>query len=506
MFIFEFVLQTTTEITSYFEPFGELESIRTHSKYPLKYGFLQFKTEEIALNVLSTSPHRISNCNVKVKVADLLHQPDLNMVPAQDSQLNILNALHDDCFQEIFKYFDLHDLTNVAGVCVYFNQMAKENFSSNYKHITLTCDSGNFEKNLLRHFGSSIESLTVVARNRESNNATLQLMSECCSTAKLKTLRLVDFSSGTEWTKLQSIFARLEELTLECCSFNDGMKKMLANCGELKQLNCTNCTMYGKYINKKFPKIQNATFHSNTYFCCSEFITFITQNRSLKCLSITSDIMIYLNMSKVIQTVVRRRPNLLELEISQNVYDLEKFDRNITSLSRLKRLKVLKLNFNSISVASLMKGLVENRAPIEHLKCSNGKVDADAIKAISQMKQIRILQFIECYCLSDDYINDLAKSLPQLQEIHLENLHSLHSIYGLKNVVQNAPKLSLLELTSIDGISIDMYDYKMLLKAVQNRTEKVKLVIQVKCDADKIDIPKEMLGENCDHLEIIQKV
>lgn len=45
----------------------------------------------------------------------------------------ILVILDDDCLLEIFRQLDFEDLSNVASVCIRFNQNAKKIYSKNYR-------------------------------------------------------------------------------------------------------------------------------------------------------------------------------------------------------------------------------------------------------------------------------------------------------------------------------------------------------------------------------------
>lgn len=66
------------------------------------------------------------------------------------------------------------------------------------------------------------------------------------------------------------------------------------------------------------------------------------------------------------------------------------FEDNIWCLMALKLLKVLKFNFQSERIDSIMKVLAESNIPIQHLRLYNGKIDIEAIDHISKLKQIKI--------------------------------------------------------------------------------------------------------------------
>lgn len=479
-----------------------------HTKENFQYGFIQFKTEEIASTVLLRSPHWISNCMVKAKVADFWHQtvsqPEppnpLYVPPEQDSDSQILNALNDDCLREIFKYFDVRDLTSVADVCVRFNELATKTFSSSYKMVIISSStSEKFQESLLRNFGSSIEAIGFMSNTRNSDNSALRLIGQHCTT-KLKQFSLMSFHFENKWPNFYPNFAQLETLTLVDCHFKNGTKQMLSTCADLKKLDFYGCFWNDKCLNQTFSKIERAGFNSNFGFSNSEFDAFITLNPTLKYVSVIAG---SLDSSKVIQSVIQKLPTLLELEIDLSTTHPKEFEK----LGQLNCLKVLKLNFNSLSVTPLMKSLVENRAPIEKLAIIKGQLDTEAIDTIAQMKEIQILDFVKCYGLTDEHIIAMATGLPQLQEFHLQKLVSANlSTTGMKKMVAQASKLKLLELNFIDDIEIDVNDYKMMLKAVQNRPEKIKLLIEIKNNGDKVDGIEEILMENRNYLEINEEI
>lgn len=61
-----------------------------------------------------------------------------------------------------------------------------------------------------------------------------------------------------------------------------------------------------------------------------------------------------------------------------------------------------------------------------------------------------------------------------------------------------ANKLSLLELSSFLSMSVTVDDYKEMVKLVQDRKEKIKLCIQLKCNHVMVNIPEDVLEENRD--------
>lgn len=116
---------------------------------------VQFKQEENAKEAIYDT--KANWYGFEVNAADPCNQPDhpLQVPPEQDSESNILNALNDDCLQEIFKLLKVTDLTNVAGVCKRFNEQAKITFD--FKHKRLNMNQFYYDYNLYKiatqHFG-----------------------------------------------------------------------------------------------------------------------------------------------------------------------------------------------------------------------------------------------------------------------------------------------------------------------------------------------------------------
>lgn len=157
------------------------------------------------------------------------------------------------------------------------------------------------------------------------------------------------------------------------------------------------------------------------------------------------------------------------------------------------------MNFNLISITPLLKALVENKVAIEELQLIAGYLDNEAIKCIVQMKQIKKLKLNRNKgALSDDDLIQLAKELPNLTVLHLKEPPIDVTSTVLKQMLTHAHKLSLLYLESIYTVSIDVDDYKAMLKTVKSRPEKIKLIVKIESDGDKVEVDDYVLAENRD--------
>lgn len=123
---------------------------------------------------------------------------------------------------------------------------------------------------------------------------------------------------------------------------------------------------------------------------------------------------------------------------------------------------------------------------------------------ILRLKQIKTLHLKTSgtRCVTNADIIGLAKNLPELEELHLNEFDirdnskfELNAI-GLRKMLVHAIKLKLLKLRFDDSIKIDIGDYKAMLSAVQERKEKVPLVIEIEDKGDQVDVPATILAEN----------
>lgn len=255
-----------------------------------RYGFVQFKNAVDVETVLEKSRHRIGRCVIIAKAAYPREQPEYKSIstnplmvpPEQESASNILNALNDQCFYEIFKRLDLPDLVNVAEVCRHFNEQAKKTFSSStYKNMVFTDsefrDQPNKMKKVMRHFGADIQSLWIESKSR-ADNFLLGAILEYC-TENLKELRLELFHIEAESPNLGPLFSKLEKLEMFNCRAHIKLDQSMADCNKLQILRLDSCDLEydDECIGRTFMNLQEAHF-SHTNLSAEIFQHFIVSN------------------------------------------------------------------------------------------------------------------------------------------------------------------------------------------------------------------------------------
>lgn len=328
-----------------------MENIRFHSKDEFQYGFVQFKSADSAQAVLGQGYwHRIGKGSVKVKAADLHHQPDfkqkevnpLLVAPPLNSDLHILIALNDDCLREVFAYFDLFDLSNAAKVCTRFNQHATAMFENKYKDLDLVDAEGEYKPitkdqiyNILQNFGSMIRTLKIDQFELPDKIPFLSTASRYCTT--LKQLQMRSFPINGKLMKKRQLFEKLEKFHLIFCEFGKKVNDLHSVCTELKSLKLDGCDMnMGKIIKQNFQKLNE--FHLIDCYNIDEntIDSFIKMNKSLTRLWICGND--DWATSEPIRSIGQNLNQLIELEIDQDICDMAMAD--VVCLGQLRALKV----------------------------------------------------------------------------------------------------------------------------------------------------------------------
>lgn len=504
-------LQMVDEIKGHFGQFGAIESVVLRSKTSVyDYCFVQFERHEDAAEALLRTGNNW--IGYAVKAADPLNQPDhpLKVPPEQDSDLNIHVALNDHCLLESFKGLNVPNLANVAGVCVRFNKLAKVTFASEHKHLDL-CHTSFYNHDLIetamKHFGKDTHSLCIDANLFSMEADAFRIIEQNCGPT-LKQIELRNFQFQIDLRALRPIFAGIDRLELYHCFAGIGVSELMAACVELKSLKMSHYHGDDRCImNRTFPKLQEFSIHDTDVdeANLAIFENFVIRHPTLIKLSIEVAMMI----SSVFRAIGQHAKNLQELEVTWHFYHLndnnEQTQSDAAFMGQLSSLKKLKLHLDSVALLAVLNALVAGSVPIENLEILfTESIKDDAMECILQLKQIKILHLetIEESCVTDADVIEMAKCLPELEKLHLIDSHIINERHsqltaiGLRNMLKHANKLELLKIRSMDSIKIEVDDYKAMLSTVQERKEKVPLVIEIYGKGDQVDVPAAVLAQN----------
>lgn len=489
------------QIKCYFEQYGKVNSVdinQVENATDAHSGFVEFKLAETAAAVLSSNGmHRIGGCDVQVKAAEPWLQPD-----------HILNALDDYCLHTILSKLGQLDLANAANVCIRFNNQAESVFSTSSKKLDLTRFSHEDAKNLVKTFGSLAQSIHFVCPyNRLFSKPyecdMLSLIARYCTPA-LKELTFDGFSfefDVPDDIKLDTALSKLDKLSFLRCYVHNKLDPLLSKCVELKEL-CIEHVAYNRdsFVWPKFDKLEKLKLHRDpgrSMYDAHLYDDITSVNRTMTKLSLLG--------VRGIRDIVQNFPNLVKLEFNAvwafvevaSAFNDYNFIRMIHHLGDLTQLKVLKLNLDGKSAASLCAALIAKAIPIEHLQFYNGICDDSTIANISQMKQLKVLELCDMDCLTDQHMIRLAKDLgSHLEKLQLKGstAESLTTI-GLKKMLPFATKLSLLTLKS-ETITIDADDYDAILNTLRKRPEKTALLFTFISGGRKVNVMGTIQMEN----------
>lgn len=408
-------------IKEYFGRFGEVNSMEILENDNIQLGLIEFKMAETAARVLAIGNHCIESCNVEVKAAEPWHQPD-----------HILNALNDYCLRAVLSNLSLADITNAANACVRFNQQAKAVFSTKHQRMDLTEFSATDAKNSIKTFGSLAHSIDITrfpngynywgiscayapapspglspvyepvpepehepVPEPEHNSEILSTIDSCCSSilSELKLSYFMDTSNDIFYRQEthDSAFKTLKKIAFHDCRVTYIITYLLSLCSELKVLELNTCFWSSENeIVSKYEKLEELRLVRATDFNDSTLEKFIRLNPTLVKLSFIGRVGRHLKVSKTLYSIAENLPNLLELEFQDCPYD-SNYAQSLRHLAKLSSLKVLKIGLCLTTAKQLCDILTTNDIPIECLGLYAGKIDKDAIRSISQMKKLKIL-------------------------------------------------------------------------------------------------------------------
>lgn len=521
----------------HFAEFGEIESIVFRSKR--KFAFIQFKNATSAAAALAKSEHIIGERRIVVKVKKAFDnlQPKVNLLtpPDEDSPLNILNKLDDDCLAYCFEKLQLKDLCNVADVCKQFKSIATSVFARKYSEFSLDhLKNDNHIKpkydcfckgcrqkhqsdmsttlneiplteidHVFRVFGAHMKNIQLDQEEigDHMSHTILLLLIEYCSAdnAVLKQLVLNNFViKGLLIQKLQPVFARLTNLYICGGSFNRNVVTLLSFCVQLKYLILEKANFY-RALAQTFPALEQLTLYAVNDLTESALERFMQLNKKLKQLTIT-DKTGQLS-SNIFHSIGINLHELEFLWIHEKVRIItETVNANLKQFENLKLLTNLGLNCTGLSVNILLKSLNEASAPIKVLRLSDFMIDSTIRDSLMKFTAIEILRFRDGN-IKTGQLTEAVKVMPNLSELSLTKFTGLN-INDVKAIIKSATKLKSFRLGKQNDLTIYSNDYKEMVELIKNRRNDIKLYVNAMGSGIKVSILTELREMYQDLLKI----
>lgn len=425
-------------------------------------GYTEIEDKRLQLISYKDYKRRCGQVSAKVLgplriVKELLKPPD------QDSPMNILNALNDDCLCEIFKKLHFSTLTSVAMVCTRFNRIAKEAFSSKYHSEWINIFDLDWNRqprwsqieDFLSEFGSEIRSLS-----------TLKVLNEWFIKIAEHFFKLVH-KYCKRLTRFQFHCFNINEKTLYESIFD-----IISDCSELEYLDMhfySDVELILPTI--LYPKLVEVHFRWNHHLTYNlireEIVRFLEQNPSI---------------------------NKLEIETDDETI--------INAVSRLEHLNEFKI-YNIRSVPSLVEALSSHKMQNVEIKLGSDFgtqcIDVNSIDIIPKLENVTEID-INLHGIKKHSLIHLLQNLPNIKilQLFVNNFEDLNEISNdqivlMATILQYANQLSKFTITSYEKETrlfcqypIDEGKYDEILNLVQNRSTRIKLTIRYIIPTHKI--------------------
>lgn len=481
-------------MSSFFQKYGEIEStnIRCENNV-LVCGLIQYKDCKVAnylveqgkislydveyeikpMNEFRDDQHRNVKIIERIGKLSLVEVKKFGKL-TQNTQNNIFTVLNDDCLHQIFKKIDqMSDFHSIANVCIKFNRISKEAFSSKLRQTTVSFTDLMHDRSdvtlseidrFLTNFGSSIFCASTLCGSflfediPDISEILLKLIYKHCPNLMELHVSAVNITKRT----LLDICLLLSQL--KCLQINltpesvfGPFNDCLVHCTQLETLNINGFNR----IQYTLPAI---TFSKLINFektvddiSCDEFLTHNPQIERLN-----------INYSpKLCEIISNKLSNIQSLILHVGVYVFTEID-NI-HLRHLKYLDLnLFLNINDNSIRNLY---------------------------IFPMKNITQLWLYTPGIFDQNLLIELTKNVHALknltiQSIDYENLEPTNQITMavLKEMLQYGKQLSELTIYCSDNyiFYFAAKDYHEVLEIIKNRANNIKLNINIECKITKM--------------------
>ncbi|XP_055303894.1 uncharacterized protein LOC129569248 [Sitodiplosis mosellana] len=432
-------------LISYFEEYGEIENVTV---------LVRFKDEKVAESVLQKRFHKIEN---RIWTTE---SPKESPEQPYTKKMKLVQSAHildlsDGILLNIFKRLDLVDLAHAAETCVRMDNIAKSVFA--LKHIKYECHLNDETIAVLPRFGDLVKELEFFGDEDEQH---FDAVLKYCK--NMETLRMENMYLNTnKWHTMIVGLSKLKNVHLEDVGgfeFDDEANGLsMATNQSVEELSLIHCGF----------------------------------------------------SSEVFALFVKMMPNLQELCI----YEEKKLtERYMKQLGQLKALKRLEIECQDIAVQALLDGLWLNSVMLEEIAISPCSFDPetidDIISTITKLKTIKVLE-LSCKfesVLEDKHLVRLAKGLPLLSKLKIRSTGM--TIGGLKDVLRFAKRLTQMTLHTpypypdLALVAIGAADYQAILETVKRRSNKLNLLLCLPRKVDIDQIGADVRQRNSEWLEI----
>lgn len=406
------------------------------------------------------------------------------------------NLLNDDCMLEIFKYLNVTDLCQTTQVSLQFDRLSQYTFKQKYAHFELRKHFRNrISKNkIYTLFDRSARYMITLDLDASiSLNSAPHIHEVVVNLIKkhflheeniLKNLRLRNFHllDPNDMLDFYGIFIKLESLQLEQTPIPEAISDFIENFTKIKHMRLIKCTP-SYWPPNMFFKQQ------------SHFMPFISKMQTLD-----MKYNEYLHPLLLLNGIENYFPYLRELTLYSSVYnenypDKSTFSVNIKNIARLPMLLKLDIDLKFNCINPLLNGMKQHSSPIQNLNVYHATFNGDSKQCLNGLKNIKKLRLYGMCEISTPDIVNMGIYLENLEEFSINFSSNLNM---LKNIIQNAQKLTKLRIPIHSNHTITQAFYSALLATVKRRNKDAKLTVKI-YNFDRIHRNEEeqaMLAQN----------
>lgn len=433
----------------------------------------------------------------RIPIQRLLYE--WNYVPARDSPKHILNALNDDCIQEILlKLTDTSDFLGAAETCQQFQKNALQRYPSEFKSLSLSVENKSTNRytglamdlatNYLRIFGHLIYHMELI---NDFDEGTLNMIAKYCG----KTLSelyikgnentTANFNALSKFKALETI--RISSLSIDSMELPESLFNIFISDVKVQE--------DMQFILEPLPNLKNVGFNSIANLSETTMNRFITLNPQIELFLIMN---CRLMTCSVLNDISDRLQNLTVFTIECNgVITTPEYIEFLTHLTRLQRLKYLFIIFSKglYPADILIDSLVANIPTIESLSIAGFNNLDEALTGLLGLSSLKSLNlFNGANNITPSRIHELIKGLPTLE--HMRFSCSTLGVSGIMDILKYSKNLVKLEI-DISEMDINLSVYEAISTSIRGRLE-VTLYIK------NGNIDENIFKENEQRLRIIR--
>lgn len=473
--------------------------------------------------------------NKMLKIFSSLTQNSNGDRPAVDSPENILNALNNDCVQEILRRLPIKDFLNAAQTCKRFRKNAKECFP--YKSFYIFSDYRQNEKRLLPiHqvkdfliiFGHLIKKIywldtskwKSIFSGNNRNDITDAIADYCGETLiELEIInQLIEFKKDTRFNSLEYLY--LKNVTVRRFALFPQLKRWdMINVSDYNALlhdtrlpivsSAVNCIVRNnEYVNtrfsraalfdwmrQKFPSLTIARIIHNPFLTDDVVIEFQKLNPLLTMFAVFQPKPKYVSTS-VLEDIAFRLPHLKSLDfrhikMNPNMHSVLK-----DVLLELKHLDTIYLPYRYIDDEEISREIVnivaKNDVKIKHFGIHDthkAAIDLSFLDGISKMKYVNELTLYSVSSQSN--LMNIINKVPNLKKLKIFAGYNINDRFTfIEFIIENCKNLTSCEFTFYN-FGIDTNVYNKILALVKDR-----LSMTLWTDLDKVSVNRKTLEEN----------